>query len=70
MDFPGVFLGNPRTDPANSHSLLEFSDSFVVSQAFLRDAKMMIKILFARLSQRGVGRGFEKRVSRGATLKF
>ena len=25
-DFPGVFLGNPRTDPGNSHSLLEFSD--------------------------------------------
>ena len=26
-DFPGVFLENPRTDPGNSHSLLEFSDS-------------------------------------------
>ena len=25
-DFPGVFLGNPRTDPGNSHSLLEFSE--------------------------------------------
>ena len=25
-DFPGVFLGNPRTDPGNSHSFLEFSD--------------------------------------------
>ena len=25
-DFPGVFLENPRTDPGNSHSLLEFSD--------------------------------------------
>ena len=25
-DFPGVFLGNPRTHPTNSHSLLEFSD--------------------------------------------
>ena len=24
-DFPGVFLGNPRTHPTNSHSLLEFS---------------------------------------------
>ena len=23
-DFPGVFLGNPQTDPGNSHSLLEF----------------------------------------------
>ena len=26
QDFPGVFLGNPRTDPGNSHSLLEFSE--------------------------------------------
>ena len=26
QDFPGVLLGNPRTDPGNSHSLLEFSD--------------------------------------------
>ena len=26
-DFPGVFLENPRRDPGNSHSLLEFSDS-------------------------------------------
>ena len=25
-DFPGVFPENPRTDPRNSHSLLEFSD--------------------------------------------
>ena len=25
-DFPRVLLGNPRTDPGNSHSLLEFSD--------------------------------------------
>ena len=25
-DFPGVFLENPRTDPGNSHSLLEFSE--------------------------------------------
>ena len=25
-DFPGVFLGNPQTDPGNSHSLLEFSE--------------------------------------------
>ena len=25
-DFPGVFLGNPGTDPGNSHSLLECSD--------------------------------------------
>ena len=25
-DFPGVFLANPRTDPRNSHSLLEFSE--------------------------------------------
>ena len=25
-DFPGVFPENPRTDPGNSHSLLEFSD--------------------------------------------
>ena len=25
-DFPGVFLENPRTDPGNSHSLLELSD--------------------------------------------
>ena len=25
-DFPGVFLENPRKDPGNSHSLLEFSD--------------------------------------------
>ena len=25
-DFPGVFLRNPRTDPGNSHSLLEFSE--------------------------------------------
>ena len=24
--FPGVFLGKPRTDPGNSHSLIEFSD--------------------------------------------
>ena len=24
--FPGVFLENPRTDPGNSHSLLELSD--------------------------------------------
>ena len=27
-DLPGVFLGNPRTDPGNSHSLLQFSESF------------------------------------------
>ena len=26
-DFPAVFLENPRTDPGNSHSLLEFSDT-------------------------------------------
>ena len=25
-DFTGVFLENPRTDPGNSHSLLEFSE--------------------------------------------
>ena len=25
-DFPEIFLGNPRTDPTNSHSLLEFSE--------------------------------------------
>ena len=25
-DFPGVFPENPRPDPGNSHSLLEFSD--------------------------------------------
>ena len=25
-DFPRVFLENPRTDPGNSHSLLEFSE--------------------------------------------
>ena len=25
-DFPGVFPENPRTDPGNSHSLLEFSE--------------------------------------------
>ena len=25
-DFPGAFLGNPREDPGNSHSLLELSD--------------------------------------------
>ena len=25
-DFPRSFLGNPRTDPRNSHSLLEFSE--------------------------------------------
>ena len=25
-DFPGAFLDNPRTDPRNSHSLLEFSE--------------------------------------------
>ena len=25
-DFPGVFLENPRTDPGNSHSFLEFSE--------------------------------------------
>ena len=29
-DFPGVFLGNPRTDPGNSHSLLEFSDPPII----------------------------------------
>ena len=29
-DFPGVFLGNPRTDPTNSHSLLEFSGAFEI----------------------------------------
>ena len=27
-DFPGVFLENPRTDPGNSHSLLEFSENY------------------------------------------
>ena len=26
LDFLGVFLENPRKDPGNSHSLLEFSD--------------------------------------------
>ena len=31
-DFPGVFLGNPRTDPGNSHSLLEFSDDKMFSR--------------------------------------
>ena len=25
-DFPGIFLGNARADPRNSHSLLEFSE--------------------------------------------
>ena len=25
-DFPAIFLGNPRADPRNSHSLLEFSE--------------------------------------------
>ena len=25
-DFPGICLWNPRTDPGNSHSLLEFSE--------------------------------------------
>ena len=27
QDFPGIFLGNCRKDPRNSHSLLEFSDA-------------------------------------------
>ena len=27
-DFPGVFPENPRTDPGNSHSLLEFSEKW------------------------------------------
>ena len=31
---------------------------------------MTIKIIFERSSQRGVGRGFEKRVNRGPILKF
>ena len=26
LDFSGVFLENPRADPGNSHSLLEFSE--------------------------------------------
>ena len=31
---------------------------------------MTIKIIFERSSQKGVGRGFKKRVNRGPTLKF
>ena len=35
-DFPGAFLENPRTDPGNSHSLLEFSDKlFILMIVFL-----------------------------------
>ena len=35
-DFPGVFLGKPRTDPGNSHSLLEFSDSWLKYHSVLK----------------------------------
>ena len=31
---------------------------------------MTIKIIFERSSQKEIGRGFEKRVNRGPTLKF
>ena len=37
---------------------------------FLRDAEMTIKIIFERSSQKGVGRGLEKRFNRGPILKF
>ena len=36
----------------------------------VRDAEMTIKIIFERSSQKGVDRGFEKRVNRGPILKF
>ena len=32
--FPGLSLGTPRTDPGNSHSLLEFSDLKVIRRLF------------------------------------
>ena len=41
-DFPGVFLENPRTDPGNSHSLLEFSE---------KKGKINILVKFETLSQ-------------------
>ena len=34
-DFPGVFPENPRTDPGNSHSLLEFSELSTVTRKLL-----------------------------------
>ena len=36
----------------------------------VRDAKMKIKMIFERSSQRRVGKGFDKRVNRGPTLKL
>ena len=34
-DFPGILLGNVRADPKNSHSLLEFSELKLKSEARL-----------------------------------
>ena len=41
-DFPGVFLGNPRTDPGDSHSL---------SSSFLIECKIMEAFLVPRCCQ-------------------
>ena len=45
-DFPGVFLGNPRTDPGNSHSLLEFSDIFLDFRSF-QSGKSKVLVFFS-----------------------
>ena len=38
-DFPGVFLENPRTDPGNRHSLLEFSELCFSNRVLVRKEK-------------------------------
>ena len=61
-DFPGIFLGNPRADPRNSHSLLEFSEERAKKAVFARFAGRdaphlrqpntpMIQVLFSGLSR-------------------
>ena len=45
-DFPAIFLQNSRTDPGNSHSLLEFSDNRRFSQ--LSDYVFFLPPLFCQ----------------------
>ena len=51
-------------------NLVIFLCAMVVCAPPIRDAEMTIKIIFERSSQKGVSRGFEKRVNRGPILKF
>ena len=67
-DFAGISRKPPKS--LRKKVWVQFSFPTKNPPFFIRDAEMTIKIFFRGRIKRGVGRGFEKRVNRGLTLKF